>query len=161
MASMDAGPHAHRGDMRARADAAIADTSACANRTDMSAAIHAVAIHASARLDHISDMSASPHAAITGAGSRAHRADMGARAHTMAADMRADTHTQHLYPRADIGEGQCGCEQGKRDEADGQGFHGANPVMGHAGTTRASYCSRLPCQRVTAAWPLSLLLPGS
>ena len=124
MAGMDAGPYAHRGDMRARANATIANTSARANRTDMGAAVHAVAVHTGARLDHISDMSACTHAAITRAGAGANRADMGTRTHAMAADMRADTNAQHFHARTDIGEGQCGCEQGERDEADGQGFHG-------------------------------------
>ena len=124
VASMDAGPHANRGNMRTRADAAIADACARANRTNMGAAVHAVAVHTSARLNHIADMSACPHAAITGAGAGANRADMGARAHAMATDMRADTHAQHLDTCADIGEGQCGCEQGERDKADRQGFHG-------------------------------------
>ena len=120
---MDADPGADRGDVRARADAAIADASACANRTNMGAAVHAVAVHTRARLNHIADMSACSHTAITRAGSGADRADMGARAHAVAADMRTDTNTQHLYPCADIGEGQCGCEQGERDEADRKGFH--------------------------------------
>ena len=124
MAGMDADTRANRGDVRARADAAIANTGACADRTDMGAAVHTVAVHTRARLNHISDMSACPHTAITGACAGADRADMGTRAHAMAADMRADTHAQHLHARTDIGKGQCRCEQGERDEADGQGFHG-------------------------------------
>lgn len=121
---MDAGPDADRGDVCTRADAAIANTGSRTDRTDMGAAVHAVAVHTSARLNHISDMSACSHTAITRASAGADRADMGTRANAMAADMRADTHAQHLNTGADIGEGQCGCEQDERDEADGQGFHG-------------------------------------
>jgi hypothetical protein len=124
MACMDADPRADRGDVRARANAAIADAGACTDRTDMSAAIYAVAVHTSARLNHIADMSAGSHAAISGACSGADRTNMGARADTMTADMCADTDAQHLHTCADIGEGQCRCEQGERDEAGGQGFHG-------------------------------------
>ena len=132
MTGMDARPDADRGDVRACADAAIADTGTGADRADMGAAVDAVTVHTRARLDHMSDMSPCTHAAVTGACTGADRADMGSRAHTMAADMCADTHAQHLHACADIGESQGRREQGQRNKANGQGFHG-NPAMGSRG----------------------------
>jgi hypothetical protein len=132
MAAMNAGPDTDRADMRPCADAAITDTRARADRTHMGASVHAMAVHAGTGLDHMPDMPACSHAAITGACAGADRADMGARAHAMAADVRAHTHAQHLHTCADIGKSQHGCEQGEREKANRQGFHG-NPAIGSRG----------------------------
>jgi hypothetical protein len=95
--------------MPACADAAIADAGSCANWTDMGAAIHAVAIHTSTRLNHMSDMPTCANTAITSTCAGADGADVCARPHAMATDMRTDTHAQHIHTCADIGESQCRC----------------------------------------------------
>jgi hypothetical protein len=83
MASVDADTGSGPADMRARADAMVADTGAHTNgRPSMRAGINTVAADTAAGAD---------------------RTDMGACAHTMLADMRADAHAQHIHTRADIG----------------------------------------------------------
>ena len=83
MASMNADPGSGPADMRACADAVVADTGANTNGpAGMRTGINTVAADTAAR---------------------ANRPDMGARAHTMLADMRADAHAQHIHTCPDIG----------------------------------------------------------
>jgi hypothetical protein len=111
MAAMDADTGSGPADMRACADTAVTNTGAHANgRTRMRAGINAVAADTAAGAD---------------------RTDMGARAHTMLADMRANTHAQHIHTRADIGISRGQTKQGERKDGRGDRFHGGVPVRGH------------------------------
>ncbi len=97
---------ANRPDMRARMDAAIANTGAGGHdRAGMSAGRHAMLVHACARAD---------------------AADMGARAHAMLADMRANADAQDINIQAH-GRGRDGGEQCEREKRSRENFHGRHP----------------------------------
>jgi hypothetical protein len=123
MASMDAGPNADRGDMRAGTDAMAADTSAGANRADISTGMDTAAAHTSTRADNRTGMAAGMHAAIADTGARADRTDMGPGADTVAADMRPDADSQHLNPSTHVRQNRGWHEQGERKQAKCDGFH--------------------------------------
>lgn len=124
VASMDASPNAYRGNMRAGPDTMVADTAACADRTDMGSGIGSVTADPRTHTDNRAGMAAGIHTVIANPGARADRTDMGPGADTMAADMRPDANTQHIHMCAHVRQGGGWGEQSQRKQASRHGFHG-------------------------------------
>jgi hypothetical protein len=104
-----------RADMRAGANAAVANTCARTNRTDMRAAIDTVTANSRANADNIAGMTAGIHTVIADAGACADGADMGAGTDTMAPDMRAHAHAKNTDAPTHIGSGGGRREQDERE----------------------------------------------